>query len=76
MYIRGFAIDKDHRGMKIGHKKLSQVAHDEIVEYIFNKYSYIDTIMITVSTENPAGQKAASRYGYSRISDTHYLMRR
>ena len=76
MYIRGFAVDKDHRGMKIGCEKLSQVAHDEIVKYIFNKYFYIDTIMITVSTENPAGQKAAVRYGYSRISDTHYLMHR
>lgn len=76
MYIRGFAIDKDHRGMKIGREKLSKAAHDEIVEYIFNKYHCVDTIMITVSTENPAGQKAASRYGYSRISDTHYLMHR
>ena len=78
LYINGFAIDKVHRGIKDESSGLSLgcIANNEINEYIFETYPQVESIMITVSSENPAGKKAAARYGYSQISDVHYLRRR
>ena len=77
VYIRGFALDKDHRGKKISDNiALGECVNNEINEYIFATYPDVDSIIITVSTENPLGKRAAVRYGYSQISDTHYLKHR
>lgn len=72
IYIRGFAIDKNHRGMMFDNKRLSQAVDEEICNYIFNSYPEIDSIFITVSPENGAGNKSAIRYGYSHVTDTRY----
>lgn len=78
VYINGFAIDKEHRGVKLEGSELSlgYISNNEINEYIFNTYPQVESIMITVSTENPTGKKAAIRYGYSQISDIHFLRRK
>lgn len=72
VYIRGFAIDKNHRGVMVGEHRLAQIADDEITKYIFNTYPEVSSILITVSPENGAGNKSAIRYGYSHVSDTRY----
>lgn len=72
VYIRGFALDKEHRGIMLNDKRLSQIAHDEVVQYIFDTYNEIDSIKISVSPDNIAGNRSAIRYGYSHDSDTNY----
>ena len=67
VYLR-YAISKNKRGLKYGESLLS-----EITDYIFQKYSEVESIRLKIASDNKASMMTAHACNYTILENDLYI---